>query len=194
MLAEDGPFHILLVEDDEAVRDLVTETLNREGYAVTPAASVACAIDLLSRHAFSGYILDYRLEDGDCMEILGTLREQGDLKPAVVIAGMATQDVVTSLAAYGVRDVLEKPFRLGQLRETAATHFTLLQSPSVAAPQELPSGPPEGARERADMSIDLPVAEAAAPETKKRLPLHLSLTLVLLLLASAAAATLLLFS
>ena len=66
---------LLLVEDDPAVRRLVTDHLRRQGVAVTVASTVAAALTAVRHSAFDVTILDLALPDGSGLDVLRALRE-----------------------------------------------------------------------------------------------------------------------
>lgn len=106
--------HILLVEDDSALRGALTELFEREGYRVTAASDGASA-----RAAFSGdvdlIVLDVGLPDGDGVALCRTWRSEGVETPLLFLTARDEEiDVVRALDAGG-SDYVTKPFRMQEL-------------------------------------------------------------------------------
>lgn len=106
---------ILVVDDDVALREMMSMTLKKEGFDVVSAASVAQARTLIAHTSFDLVVSDIYLGDGTAIELLEDLR--GADKPTAVILVTAQGTVETAAAAReaGVFDYLAKPFQLDQL-------------------------------------------------------------------------------
>lgn len=105
---------ILLVEDDAALRDGLTELFTREGYSVITAVNAAEA-----RQNFSAYIdliiLDVTLPDGNGVSLCQEWRNQGVTTPILFLTAKDEEfDVVRGLDAGG-NDYVTKPFRMMEL-------------------------------------------------------------------------------
>jgi two-component system, sensor histidine kinase len=81
--------HVLLVEDDAAVRDATRLLLKVEGYRVTAVASLAEALQAVQAEGAPDLLLtDYYLRNGETgLTVLGALRAQLAALPAVVMTG-----------------------------------------------------------------------------------------------------------
>jgi two-component system KDP operon response regulator KdpE len=107
-------YRILVVEDDAAVRRLVTTTLELHDYAHREARSVAQALLELSSHPPDLVILDLGLPDGDGVDVIRTLRGWSSLPVIVLSARLEDADKVEALDA-GADDYLVKPFSVDEL-------------------------------------------------------------------------------
>ena len=109
---------ILIVDDDDALRETLAEQLQVDGeFVVTEAATVAAAERLaLSKDArFDALILDVGLPDGDGRDLCQRLRQKGLKMPIIILTGSDDDsDVVRGLEA-GANDYVAKPFRLAVL-------------------------------------------------------------------------------
>ena len=109
---------ILIVDDDSALRDTLTEQLAVDGeFVATEAGSVMEAEEkLLAKDArFDAVILDVGLPDGDGRDFCVKLRHQGQKIPIIMLTGSdAETDVVRGLDS-GANDYIAKPFRLNEL-------------------------------------------------------------------------------
>lgn len=105
---------VLIVDDATDVSSVVAMKLEREGFAVTVAASAARAGKLLEVDDFDVILLDIRLPDGSGFELLSRLRQRRSLidTPIIMMSGLdQTSDVVAALHD-GANDYLTKPFDL----------------------------------------------------------------------------------
>ncbi|NUT94985.1 MAG: response regulator transcription factor [Saccharothrix sp.] len=99
---------VLLVEDDEHIRQALGLALGDEGFAVTDAVSGEAALDLLARDGFDVVLLDLMLPGVDGLEVCRTLRARGDLPIIIVTARADASDVIAGLEA-GADDYVTKP-------------------------------------------------------------------------------------
>jgi len=113
-----SPRPILVVDDDEALRESLCEQLSHDGeFAPMPAGTTAEAIASLSSEdaRFDAIILDIGLPDGDGRDLCAKLRKQGVRMPILMLTGAdAEQDIVRGLDS-GANDYIAKPFRVSEL-------------------------------------------------------------------------------
>jgi two-component system response regulator PilR (NtrC family) len=118
--------HLLLVDDEEALRSVVAERLVDEGFEVTQAASGAAAIKALDGFAFDVIISDLRLNGGDGVEPESSSKEEGKEViekaltrypgiVAIVVTGYGTVKDAVEMIKLGVADFIAKPFQFDEL-------------------------------------------------------------------------------
>ncbi len=121
--------HVLVVENDEAVRELIATTLTIRDFDVTAVSGVAEALKLSG--PFSLGLLDLNLEDGRGDQLLAQLRQRGIVRSAALMSGAPPP---ADMSAAGSPDSwLRKPFDttdlVATLRELSAlTHESKLQT------------------------------------------------------------------
>jgi two-component system response regulator AtoC len=108
---------ILIVEDDDLLREVTSERMAREGFAVTTAATVEEARRHLQEQTPDLALLDIKLPDGEGTELLGKLTETGDTVCVMMSAHGTVQSAVDALRA-GAVDYMEKPFSFDRLGAT----------------------------------------------------------------------------
>lgn len=107
-----SPRVVVLVEDDQVLRDAMTRHLKVRGYAVVPLANARDAAEVLSFMRPSAFIVDYRLPDTHATALLdGALRAQPSA-PVVMISGFS--EAAEAAAARGIPFV-KKPFEIDTL-------------------------------------------------------------------------------
>ncbi len=105
---------VLLVDDDESIREFISQALADEGYEVTTATQGAAALDLLDERQPNLILLDLRMPVLDGWGFLEAYR--GKPGPhAPVVALTASHDKATSRLPPGVSALIAKPFDLYEL-------------------------------------------------------------------------------
>jgi DNA-binding response OmpR family regulator len=105
---------LLLVEDDERIRQALGLALADEGCEVVEAGSGEEALELLGSTAVDIVLLDLMLPGVDGLHVCRTLRARGDLPIIIVSARTDTSDVIAGLEA-GADDYVTKPLVAGEL-------------------------------------------------------------------------------
>jgi DNA-binding response OmpR family regulator len=108
--------HVLIVDDDETLRDLLAEQLRlHEEFAPRAAATAREGLEAARQEHFDVIILDVGLPDMDGRELCRLLRKAGVKAPIIMLTGADTDaDTILGLEA-GANDYVTKPFRLGVL-------------------------------------------------------------------------------
>jgi two-component system response regulator PilR (NtrC family) len=107
---------VLVVDDEDDIRELLDMTLSRMGLDADCAATVGEARRLLSENAYQLCLTDMRLPDGDGLELVRFIGEHcRDLPVAVITAHGSMENAVSALKA-GAFDYVPKPVSLEQLR------------------------------------------------------------------------------
>ena len=102
---------LLVVDDTEANRDMLSRRLIRKGFAVTCAAGGHEALERIAAERYDLILLDLVMPDMDGMDVLRTIRETrsaAELPVIITSAKDATSDVIAGLEA-GANDYLTKP-------------------------------------------------------------------------------------
>jgi two-component system response regulator MprA len=105
---------ILLVEDDESIREFIEMALSDDGYEVAAAADGAAALELVGRWRPQLVLLDMRMPKMDGWKFSEAYRRLPEPRPPVVVL-TAARDAAQSAAEIGADDYLAKPFDLADL-------------------------------------------------------------------------------
>ena len=106
---------VLIVEDDELIRNLLTQTFARRNYVCIEAANLAEAELAISRDSFDLVMLDIKLPDGNGQVFLDFLSALANKPLVIVITGNATVESAVSCIKGGAFDYVVKPFSISQL-------------------------------------------------------------------------------
>jgi DNA-binding NtrC family response regulator len=106
---------ILIVEDEDSQRSLLSGLLKKEGYAVGEAGNGADAVDLFKKDVFELVLLDYKLPDTDGLTLLRRFKEiNPEVEVIMVTAFGSIENAVGALKA-GASEYLTKPIDLDDL-------------------------------------------------------------------------------
>lgn len=125
--ASPGKAHVLVVDDHEMNRDMLSRRLRREGYRVTVAAGAREALDVMASQPVDLLLLDIMMPEISGLEVLEGLRRErslADLPVLMVTARDGTEDVVRALE-LGANDYVTKPVDFPVLLARVRTHLGL---------------------------------------------------------------------
>ncbi|MDF2383377.1 response regulator transcription factor [Nostoc ellipsosporum NOK] len=111
----DDPVRLLLVEDDEPLRRLLSDQLNERGYAVQAVADGRAAIGAIGDDPFDIVILDRMLPFVDGVDVLRWLREQEVLTPVILLTALGRLPERVEGLEAGADDYVVKPFETDEL-------------------------------------------------------------------------------
>lgn len=115
---------VLVVDDDDAVRNALRRVLQHRGYQVVASSSAADALSRLAADGFDTMVSDVRMPGMSGLGLLRAVREQDPDLPVILVTGSPDLGSATEALELGVFQYLIKPVesdRLGQLIERAAT-------------------------------------------------------------------------
>ena len=102
---------VLVIDDEEVMRDVLQTLLQRAGYAVQTANGGAEGLTLARRHPFDAVIVDVMMPDIDGLQVLEALRQEDDALPVLVITAYASMDTAVRAMQRGAFDYITKPFK-----------------------------------------------------------------------------------
>jgi CheY-like chemotaxis protein len=111
-------YSIVVVEDDEVIRTLIKEILNKEHIEVSAISNIDSAIDLISSWKFDCILLDINLNGANGGLVIQDVKEDVESPnkntPIIVMSGMITDDFEKNIKAK-VSGILKKPFTADEL-------------------------------------------------------------------------------
>jgi DNA-binding response OmpR family regulator len=118
------PASILVIDDEENLRRTMKLILQREGYVVTTAGSIADARKCLQAGSFNLAFLDLKLPDGSGLSLLPEIRSQYPHMLVIILSAHDKMDVALEAINNGASDYLLKPvdppFLLARIKEVLA--------------------------------------------------------------------------
>jgi two-component system OmpR family response regulator len=107
--------HVLVVDDEVAITDLITEVLSIAGYQVTTSSDGLDALNQIRRSKFDLILLDVNLPKVDGFAVLEKIREGAPTQPIIMISARIDKDDVTRGLRLGADDYVRKPFSVEEL-------------------------------------------------------------------------------
>ena len=109
---------LLIVEDDQSVRNTMVMCLELEGYAVEAVSSTREAIDRLREQAYPIVISDIYLDERTGIDVLRTARQQNPECAVILMTGRGSMETVMAATEGGAFEYLAKPFEMAQMIDT----------------------------------------------------------------------------
>ena len=101
---EQDMHHLLVVDDEEVIREGMRRILEAEGYHVTTSASGRTAIEKIQERDFDVVITDLKMSGMDGIEVLKTIRILQPEVPVIIITGYSTVDTAVEAMKNGAYD------------------------------------------------------------------------------------------
>jgi len=124
-----GEGHILLVDDEEIVRNFAARCLREMGYRVTACGDGTQAVELFESHpgAYDLILLDLIMPGMGGSEVFEELRRIDPDTGVLITSGYGEESAVRSMLDRGARGFLEKPFRVHELSHAVARYLKATQ-------------------------------------------------------------------
>lgn len=122
--------HLLLVDDDQRMRELLTDVFTGKGYHVTATADGREALLHLEATAFDTVITDLMMPQVNGTEVLEAAQRRDAQLPVIIITGYGTVDSAIAAMKIGAHDYIQKPFdpeELALIVERALAHYQLVK-------------------------------------------------------------------
>ncbi len=133
-LTDESP-HILVVDDDRRIRDLIKDFLATHGFRVSTASDAAQAREQLAGLSFDLLVLDVMMPGESGLELAKSIREEGDV-PILILSALADPEHRIDGFESGGDDYLVKPF---EPRELVLRINSILKrsTPPAQVPEEI---------------------------------------------------------
>lgn len=117
--------HILVVDDELSMRELLEVLLAKEGYKATCAKNGRDAISMIKKTVFDLLLCDIRLGDITGIDVLKALREQNQDTVVIMISAYASTEAAVEAMNEGAYDFVPKPFNNEELKKTIKNALSL---------------------------------------------------------------------
>ena len=121
---------ILVIDDEQSIRDLLDRLLRRKGYYVVLAESGRKGLELFRRERPDVIVLDLKMPEMDGLTVLRQIRSLNRSQPVIVLTGSRTAEMEQQVRALGVTEYIAKGFSLHLLGDALKR---LLKTPDRAA-------------------------------------------------------------
>ncbi len=109
---------ILVVDDEDALRTVLSSELEGEGYKVASAADGSEAIEILKKEGFDLILLDIKMPNVDGFEVLKFVKENHPDTKVIMLTGFADLKNAIESKKLGAEDFVSKPYDLVDLLTT----------------------------------------------------------------------------
>jgi DNA-binding NtrC family response regulator len=109
---------ILVIDDEQGIRDLLDTLLRRKGYVVVLAESGRKGLELFRRDHPDVIILDMKMPGMDGLTVLQEIRSLDPRQPVIILTGAGTAEMEQQVRALGATEFVEKEFSLDRLGDS----------------------------------------------------------------------------
>ncbi len=114
---------ILIVDDEDAFREVISALLIDEGFPVTCAADGVTAINTMQQQSFDVILLDVKMPKVDGVEVLKFSRENAPDAQVVMLTGVTDLKIAVECMKLGAYDFISKPYSMPELLSTIERAF-----------------------------------------------------------------------
>ena len=134
------PNQVLVIDDDEAAREILVELLGRVGYHAFATPDGKAGLEWLAGAAAppQAVLLDLRMPVLDGFEVLRRYRAEGGTAPVIALSAMDEKEAVVKAMRFGASDYLVKPIEPEELKEAIERCSTASRPPVAEEPQAAP--------------------------------------------------------
>ncbi len=122
---------LLIVDDDDSLREFLEIFLGKEGYKVDSANDAETALEMMQKGNYSLVITDVKMPGMDGVELLKRLKTIDANLPVILITAFASLDTAVDAMKEGAWDYLTKPFKIEELREVIENALSSRQDQSI---------------------------------------------------------------
>ena len=108
---------ILIIDDEETLRDILMDVLRNEGYEVCGEASAQAGLVRAKETFFHAVLSDLILPDGDGLELLAQIKETMEDTCTIIMTGHASTETAVTALEKGVYDYLTKPLNMERVKD-----------------------------------------------------------------------------
>ncbi|CUH59803.1 ActR/PrrA/RegA family redox response regulator transcription factor [Thalassobacter stenotrophicus] len=156
---------LLLVDDDEPFLRRLERAMDKRGFEVEAASSVAAGIAIATARPTAYAVVDLRLEDGNGLDVVETLREKRPDARIVVLTGYGAIATAVAAVKIGATDYLSKPADANDI-----TNALLAKGDELPPPPDNPMSADRVRWEHIQRVYEL--CDRNVSETARRLNMH----------------------
>ena len=116
MKSNEGQFRLLIVEDDQILREMLEHYLKTDGFTVDVAVNGREGYEKHKQNSYDLIITDLNMPQMTGIELVQKVREFDDFVELIIVTGYATLESAVEAVRIGAFDYIVKPFKLDELR------------------------------------------------------------------------------
>lgn len=109
---------ILVIDDEQGIRNLLDTLLSRKGYEVVLASNGQKGLELFRRERPDVVVLDLKMPEMNGLTVLQQVRQLNPVQPVVILTGAGTAEAEQQVRALGVTEFVEKEFSMHRLGDS----------------------------------------------------------------------------
>jgi DNA-binding NtrC family response regulator len=109
---------VLVIDDEDGIRNLLETLLSRKGYEVVLASNGQRGLELFRRKRPDVVVLDLKMPEMNGLTVLQQVRQLNPTQPVVILTGAGTAEAEQQVRALGVTEYVEKEFSLHRLGDS----------------------------------------------------------------------------
>jgi len=107
--------HILIIDDEESLRHMLSVMLRKQGFVVETASSGRDGLQKLASHAYEFILCDMRMPEMDGRDFLAQAIARGATAPIIMMTAYGSVDTAVSCMQEGAYDFISKPFKQDEI-------------------------------------------------------------------------------
>lgn len=111
-----APYKILVVDDEESIREFFEIMLRREGYEVSSSANGRLALETLKKNPVDLVISDIQMPELSGLELLSKLKEIDPEALVIMITAFGSTETAVETMKLGAYDYIQKPFKIDEVK------------------------------------------------------------------------------
>jgi DNA-binding NtrC family response regulator len=116
MKSNEGQYRLLIVEDDQILREMLEHYLKTDGFTVDVAVNGLEGYEKHKQNRYDLIITDLNMPQMTGIELVQKVREYDDFVEFIIVTGYATLESAVEAVRIGAFDYIVKPFKLDELR------------------------------------------------------------------------------
>ncbi|MGX9728678.1 MAG: sigma-54-dependent transcriptional regulator [Candidatus Electronema sp. VV] len=125
--------NLLIVDDEQSMRDFLSILFYREGCAVTAAPTAEAALAVAAQKDFDAVISDVKMPGMGGLALLAELKSRQPELPVIMVTAFASPDDAVQAMKSGAFDYLSKPFNVDELRKVVRAALAKRKADAAAA-------------------------------------------------------------
>lgn len=134
-MTQHATIRLLIVEDDQEMRDLLRKVLEKEGFQVSVAGNGQQALAILSAGQFRQFglvVTDMLMPEDGGLELLAVIHQTCPSLPVIIVTAFGDWDSYSRALELGAAAFISKPLKMAEL--TSAVHAALARRGAAASP------------------------------------------------------------
>src|SRR5574337_872039 len=149
--------NILVVDDEQGMRELLTVLLEHQGYRVIAASDLQQALEIITHQLPDLVISDVRMPRMDGIGLLTGIRKTDPHLPVIMVTAYASMDSTIQAMRLGADDYITKPFRIDEIRLVVEKALAKARRPhdQTSRPAAMEEAQPAGLIGRSQKMVEL---------------------------------------